>query len=291
MQFVAIDVETANPNCSSICQVGVVAFRNGMLHKSWESLVNPEDYFDGMNISIHGIDERLVRNAPKWGEIHEQLAEWLQGKIVISHSAFDRVALTRASEKYRVLPHACTWLDTTRVVRRTWPAFAQRGYGLANVSKHLNICFEHHNAVEDARATGEIFLRAMAVTGLSVERWLERVKQPLDPQTAEPIIRDANPDGALYGERLVFTGSLSMPRRETADAAAAAGCGVENGVTKHTTLLVVGDQDIYRLAGHDKSSKHRKAEELMSKGQRIRIVGESDFQRLINLDLPANADI
>jgi DNA polymerase-3 subunit epsilon len=283
MNFVVIDVETANPDFSSICQVGVVAFKDGKLLDSWESLVNPEDYFDEMNISIHGITEHSVRNAPKWISVHEQLAKWLQGQIVVSHTPFDRVALTRASEKNGVSPHMCTWLDTARVVRRTWPVFAQSGYGLANVAKHFNIEFEHHNAREDARAAGEILLRALAETGLSVEQCLERVKQPINPLTAGPIVRDGNPDGLLHGEKLVFTGALSMPRREAADAAAAAGCEVDSGVTKHTTLLVVGDQDICRLHGHEKSSKHRKAEELMAKGQRIRIIGESDFQRLLTI--------
>jgi len=71
-----------------------------------------------------------------------------------------------------------------------------------------------------------------------------------------------------------------MLRAEAADAASAAGCEVDSGVTSRTTLLVVGDQDIRRLAGHEKSSKHRKAEELISEGQKIRIIGESDFQHL-----------
>ena len=72
-----------------------------------------------------------------------------------------------------------------------------------------------------------------------------------------------------------------MLRHDAAVAAANAGCQVDDGVTKHTTLLVVGDQDIRKLAGHEKSSKHRKAEELINKGQRIRIVGESDFKSIV----------
>jgi DNA polymerase-3 subunit epsilon len=93
--------------------------------------------------------------------------------------------------------------------------------------------------------------------------------------------RDGNPEGELAGEVLVFTGALSIPRREAADAAAAAGCRVDGGVTKHTTMLVVGDQDIRKLNGHEKSSKHAKAELLIGKGQGIRILGESDFLRVI----------
>jgi DNA polymerase-3 subunit epsilon len=80
----------------------------------------------------------------------------------------------------------------------------------------------------------------------------------------------------------VFTGALSMPRREAADLAARAGCEVDGGVTKDTTLLIVGDQDVTRLApGESKSSKHLKAEALIAKGQPIRILRESDFLQLV----------
>lgn len=283
MNFVAIDVETANPDFASICQVGVAAFRDGTLHDTWESLVDPDDYFDEMNVAVHGIDERAVRGAPKWQTVHELLAPWLRGHVVASHTPFDRAALSRACEKNGLPPHSCTWLDTARVVRRAWPAFAQKGYGLANVTKHLNIQFQHHNSKEDARAAGEVLLRAMAVTGLSVEQWLDRTAKPINPCSTAPVSRPGNPDGPLFGENLVFTGALSMPRREAADLAAAAGCEVDSSVTKHTTVLVVGDQDITRLAGHKRSSKHRKAEELMAQGQVIRIIGESDFRRLLFL--------
>jgi DNA polymerase-3 subunit epsilon len=46
-------------------------------------------------------------------------------------------------------------------------------------------------------------------------------------------------------------------------------------------LLIVGDQDLRKLSGHERSSKHRKAEQLIAKGYPIRILGESDFQRLV----------
>ena len=283
MNFVAIDVETANPDLASICQVGVAAFRDGALHSTWESLVDPESHFDALNVAVHGIDERAVRDAPKWNTIYELLVPWLQGQVVASHTAFDRAALSRACEKNGLLPHRCTWLDTARVVRRTWPAFAKKGYGLANVTKHLSIEFHHHNAKEDARAAGEILLRAIAKTGFTVEQWLDRTAKPINLLSLTPVSKSGNPDGPLFGEKLVFTGALSMPRREAADLAAAAGCEVDSGISKYTTVLVVGDQDIARLSGQEKSSKHRKAEELMAQGQRIRIIGESDFRRILSL--------
>jgi DNA polymerase-3 subunit epsilon len=75
-----------------------------------------------------------------------------------------------------------------------------------------------------------------------------------------------------------------MLRREAADLADAVGCQVDPGVTKHTTILIVGDQDVSKLADHDKSAKHRKAEQLISAGQPIRILRESDFLNLVRME-------
>ena len=60
--------------------------------------------------------------------------------------------------------------------------------------------------------------------------------------------------------------------------AAMVGCEVVDGVTKATTLLIVGDQDVARLGeGQSRSAKQSKAEKLISKGQPIRILRETDF--------------
>lgn len=281
MDFVVIDVETANPDLASICQVGIAVFSKGQLSESWSTLVNPDDYFDAHNISVHGINEEMVVSAPHWIEVHDRLRANFSNKILVSHTPFDRVAIRRACEKSSTTPLDCQWLDTARVVRRAWPIFSRSGYGLANVAAHFGIRFKHHDAEEDARAAGEILLRAIQETGSSAADWCYLALRP----TASALSSEANtanPDGPLFGDVVVFTGALSIPRKDAANIACLAGCDVANGVTKHTTLLVVGDQDIRMLAGAEKSSKHRKAEELMAKGQKIRILGESDFGRLID---------
>jgi DNA polymerase-3 subunit epsilon len=281
MNFVAVDVETANADLSSICQIGIASYENGRLVDGWVSFVNPEDEFDPINISIHGIDERIVKHSPKWMGVLPTVTKRLRNKIVVSHTPFDRLALTRACERSNVHLCDCTWLDSARVVRRAWPQFSKSGYGLSNVAAHFGIKYQEHDALEDARCAAEVLLRAITETGLGVEQWLTRVEQPIDPTAVTSPRRDGNPDGELFGEVLVFTGALFIPRREATDAAAAAGCRVDAGVTTHTTILVVGDEDLRKLNGHDKSTKHRKAEQLITKGQRIRVLGESDFKRLV----------
>lgn len=278
MRFVAVDVETANPNMSSICQIGLVRFEGGR-ETAYESvLVDPQVYFDPYNVEIHGIDEDAVRGAKTFAELHDWLCGWTAGEVVVCHTHFDRVAFQQACDDCEIAALACTWLDSARVARRAWPQFAQRGYGLANVAAHCGISFEHHDALEDARAAGLIVLKAIEHTGHDIETWLKQIRRSMGQ--GEAIRRAGDGDGALLGEAVVFTGALQVPRSEAADRAAMAGADVLPGVTKKTTMLVVGDQDIAKLNGHDKSGKHLKAEALIAAGQQIRIIGETDFMVL-----------
>lgn len=276
MEFVAVDVETANANLSSICQIGIVRFHDNKPTDQWKTLVNPNDYFDWMNVSIHGIDEDTVADAPTWPDIIGKVKEMIDGKIVVSHGSFDRGAIERASKLFDLPPPLCQWLDTCRVARRTWSEVSKRGYGLSALAERLGISFKHHDALEDARTAGFVLVRAQEETGLGVHEWVQRVKQPITPGSISHAT-EGNPNGHLYGETIVFTGELCIPRKDAAKLAAEAGCDVADGVTKHTTILVVGDQDARKLNGQEKSAKHRKAETLIIKGTQIRIITESDF--------------
>jgi DNA polymerase III subunit epsilon len=285
--FVVVDVETANADLESICQIGIASFDAAALVGAWSTFVDPEDFFDPYNMEVHGITEDDVRGAPTFGELIAEVGDLLRDRVVVSHTPFDRIALERASDKYGVECPSCTWLDSARVVRRTWPErYARAGYGLANVAADLGIHYLAHDALEDARAAGEILLHAIRAAGLSVDDWLTRVRQPIYPHSSSAGRRlpdyDQNPEGPLYGEVICFTGALEVPRHEAAGLAATAGCVIGRGVTKQTTLLVVGDQDVRKLAGHELSSKHRKAIALIAKGQPIRIVSEADFVRVVS---------
>ena len=270
--FNSIDVETANADRASICQIGIVHVRDGVVVDRWQSLVDPEDWFDPWNVSIHGIDETDVRNSPTLPDVRDELRRRLRGSVLVSHTSFDRVAFERAMTRYDLEQLQVTWLDSARIARRAWPeSYGRRGYGLKNVARDLGISFRHHDALEDARAAAEVVLHACVAVETDIEGWLRRVTWPIfaSPSGAAPR-RDGNVEGALFGETLVFTGALGVARRGAADMAAAEGCDVAANVTKKTTLLVVGTQDKTKLKGYEKSSKHRKAEALIEKGVDIR---------------------
>ena len=62
MDFVAIDVETANADMASICQIGVAKYSEGKLIEEWSSLVDPEDY---KNVSPRQLIPQLIRLSKK----------------------------------------------------------------------------------------------------------------------------------------------------------------------------------------------------------------------------------
>ena len=279
--FVAVDVETANHDLASICQIAAVAFSAGEVSDTWASLVDPDDYFDPVNVEIHGIDASSVRGAPRFEQVLGELTRRVAGQIVAIHTTFDRSAIQQACRMCDAPMPDCRWLDTAKVCRRTWTQFSRKGYGLENVAGELGIKFRHHDAAEDARTAGRILVRAMADTGEPVEALLARSLKPISERSPIAIAREGNEEGALFGEVVVFTGALTMLRHEAAALAAEAGCTVRDGVTKKTTLLVVGQQDLRRIDSAGKSSKHQKVERMIQDGQSIRILGEEDFVSLV----------
>jgi DNA polymerase-3 subunit epsilon len=280
MKFTAIDLETANSDMASICQIGMAQFDDGQIVAEWSTLIDPEDDFDPMNVSIHGIESHMVRGKPRLPAVVDTLREYLSQTVCVCHTHFDRVALHRGFQRYELAPIPTSWLDSAWVVRRTWKDLAWSGYGLANVCEKIGYGFKHHDALEDAKAAGYVLLAAFKESQQGLEEWQRRVALPIDLERSSsiPVHRDGNPEGDLYGEVLVFTGSLELSRADAADLAAKVGCQVEPNVTKRTTILVVGSQDSWKLAGHEKSSKHRKAEQLAVGGQTIRILSETDFR-------------
>ena len=292
-EFIAVDVETANENYWSICQVGLAFFSDGKLIDTWSSYVNPETYFLDFNIGIHGITEHQVISAPCLAEAYELVAGKVGDGIIAHHMPFDRLAFCRCAERTSKDLLACRWVDTARIARHTWREVSQRGYGLADLANRFNIQFQHHNALEDAKAAGLVLVRAAHEAGEPFDDWISQYFERSDHQGSSHqnasekdfqklAAAEPDPAGPLYGEVVVFTGELSISRMEAAQAAYRMGCNIDTGVTRKTTLLVIGTQDISKLAGYEKSSKQRKAEDLRLQGYPIRFIGEDDFFAMIN---------
>jgi DNA polymerase III subunit epsilon len=279
-RFIALDVETASDWVGSICQIGLATVDRSNTIRTFTMLIDPECNFDPRNSAIHGITEQMVEGQPTFAAIFPQIRLLLVRYPIVQHSSFDQRAIESACNGNDLDCAPIHWIDSVRVAQRAWPEWrGDGGHGLANLKSKLGLQFRHHDAGEDARAAAEVVLAAERQTGQQFHDLI--APRPKSRTYEKSIPKEGNPDGVLAGQVVVFTGSLSMPRGDAAMLAASCGCSVKASVTMATTLVVVGDQDLTLLAGHEKSSKHRKAEELISGGQPIRIMGEAEFTEMV----------
>lgn len=267
--FVVIDVETACSRVSSICQVGIVGFRDGREVFAYETLVDPCDDFHSFNTRIHGIAAHHVVGQPRFPDIHATVHGHLSGRTTVAHSYFDKGALAAACRLHDQAMIDTTWLDSVRVAKRAWPDLANHKLGA--LARYLGIEHRHHDALSDARAAGWVIVKAIDHTGLTLDDWLA------PPRVAGPAPAPAQ-DGPLRGERIAI---LGQPRDgQLAHRVAAMGGKVMTSVGTTTTLLLIAGRDPAARAIRT-SPAYLKAEALRRAGGTIRIVAEADLDHML----------
>jgi DNA polymerase-3 subunit epsilon len=93
---------------------------------------------------------------------------------------------------------------------------------------------------------------------------------------------DADPAHPLYGQTVVFTGNLGIPRQQAKKRAAELGAQTASNVTRKTSVLVVGDGfSAADLKSGRITAKARKVLELHSRGQRIEVLSEGEFLQMV----------
>ncbi len=288
MDFVAVDVETANRDKSSICQIGWTVVRNGTISSSDALLIDPETYFDPFCVNIHGITEDAVRGSPNFADVKQMFHELMNNLPVISYGLFDRAAFDLANNA-DANTHFVTnsnWINGQKIVRRTWPEHFKKYWRLSFVAQTLSLDLDAHDAGSDARVLAEVILLASEKLEMSFDQLVARAEQPVtlkksnNKQYYQSLRMQGNSNGPLSGQNICFTGSLGILRREAAELVNGLGATISDRVTTETTILVVGTQNSPMITDN-KSSKHRRAEELINAGYGIEILSENQFLHVL----------
>ncbi|WP_019241101.1 MULTISPECIES: 3'-5' exonuclease [Bacillus] len=161
MDFVTIDFETANSTRSSICSVGIVQYKNGKIANEYYELVKPKNtYFHPINVSIHGITYEDVRNKSEFNMLWPEIHSLLENHLVIAHNAaFDMSCLRYVLDEYNAPYPNISYNCTLNISKAIWPGLPS--YKLNDLSKKLGYRFDHHNALDDAKACGNILIHAL----------------------------------------------------------------------------------------------------------------------------------
>ena len=264
--FVVVDVETACSRVSSICQIGIVGFRDGVEIFEYETFVDPLDDFSPFNTRIHGISWDHVAGKPTFAQIHTTVSGHLTQRITVAHSYFDKGALAAACRVHDRPSIETTWLDSVRVAKRAWPDLSS--HRLNVLSKYLGVRHKHHDALSDARAAGMVIVRAIEHTGIDLAGWLAPATGRAGP-APQPAA-----EGPLKGQRIAILGAARDGA--LAHRLAAAGARIVASVGTTTKMLVISNEQPFGRFYHA-SPTHRRAEELRRAGALIDIVHEDEL--------------
>jgi DNA polymerase-3 subunit epsilon len=161
-EYAIVDIETAGGNASGsrITEIAIIIHDGINEIERWETLINPEKKIPLPIFALTGIDNDMVRYAPKFEDIAEKVVEMLTGRIFVAHNVNFDYTFIRHQLEESGFKWTATKLCTVRATRKVKPGLGS--YSLGNLCRSLQIPIEHrHRAGGDAAATAILFKRLL----------------------------------------------------------------------------------------------------------------------------------
>ena len=160
--FAAIDFETANYERTSVCSVGVVIVRDGMIVDSFYSLIQPEpNYYKYWCTQVHGLCREDTENAPVFPDVWAKIEPLIEGLPLVAHNRpFDESCLKAVFRCYQMDYPDYEFYDTLAASRRLLPDL--ENHQLDTVAAACGFPMEHHHhALADAEACAHIAIKLL----------------------------------------------------------------------------------------------------------------------------------
>lgn len=286
--FTVIDLETTgfDPSYDNIIEFAALRVRGGEIVDSFSTLVKPYDEIDEFITRLTGITNDMLLTAPTPEDVFPSVREFIGNDIVVGYNvSFDINFLYDWFEIILKEPFTNDYIDARRIARKAIPELQH--HRLKDVAAAVEVLPSgFHRALNDCQTTFECFhaLRDRVFASGSIEEFVNSFKhysKKLDLRDITSQNTEFDETHPLFGKRCVFTGTLErMSRADAAQAVVDIGGMCDNGITKKTNFLVLGNTD-YRKTGGGKSSKHKKAEEYKLNGIDIEIIPENVFYDML----------
>lgn len=159
-EFVVFDIETTGFSSENhrIIEIGAVKIKEGKIIESFNELINPSVDIPYQITELTGINNEMVMDKDSIEKILPKFMEFCNGTILVAHNAPFDVSFIRKNCRDLHIEFNNAVMDTIPLCKFLLPELKR--YKLNVVAKHLGISLEnHHRAVDDATATGEILLK------------------------------------------------------------------------------------------------------------------------------------
>ena len=162
--FTFVDVETPNFSNSAISAIGLIHINtDGEIIEKY-TFVNPEQHFDTFNIELTGITPEMVKDAPVFASVWEEIKEYFENSIIVAHNArFDLGVISKCLIRNHLEIPNMQYMCTVDLSRKYIPS---KSHKLNVLSELLGIELNHHQADSDTKACMEIFMYMNDQVGL-----------------------------------------------------------------------------------------------------------------------------
>jgi DNA polymerase III epsilon subunit family exonuclease len=159
MTFVVLDIETTGLSrySNKITEIAAVIVKDGKIHDEFHTLVNPEVRIPGFITKLTGIDNAMVKDAPKIRSVMPEFVKFLGDHIIVAHNAsFDYGFLDENAVSSIGKGLTNEVLCTRKLANRLVPDLPSKK--LSCLCEHFGVSNQQaHRAKGDVYATVEIF--------------------------------------------------------------------------------------------------------------------------------------
>lgn len=220
--YAILDIETTGGqyNEEGITEIAIYRYDGHEVTDKFISLVNPEKPIQPFVVKLTGINNAMLRSAPKFYEVAKRIIEITEGCIIVAHNAqfdyrilcteFERLGYTYERES----------LCTVELSQKLLPE--QKSHSLGKLVRALGIPMsDRHRANGDAMATVQLFKILLAKdTGKEIIKTLIKSdsQKRISPKLFD-LLEDIPPVTGLYyiykenGELIYIGKSNNIKRR------------------------------------------------------------------------------
>lgn len=157
--FTAIDFETAT--AYHPCSVGIVTVEDGVITDEFVTLIKPpNNTYSPFTIAVHGIRPHQTMYAKTFLEVFPEIEKRLRNRVVVAHNeSFDRNVLSKSMALYGLSYESLNISDRWECTVKIYKAKGIKPTKLSDCCRIMNIRLNHHEALSDARACAQLFLR------------------------------------------------------------------------------------------------------------------------------------
>lgn len=174
--FIVFDVESTGlrTGYDRLIEIGAVRYKDGAMADYFRTFVDPERPIPRKITELTGIDDSMVRGAPKEEEAVRRFFEFCgEDVILVAHNATFDTDFLKATCARHDIPYNYTHIDTLILSQELVKGV--KNFKLDTVAKALKLPdFDHHRADEDASILAKIFEKLI---GLMRAEGIERVEE------------------------------------------------------------------------------------------------------------------